>query len=98
MFTLIIFQEIKKGNCPSLDKTNVLPWLTKNLHWRVTLADGTEKNRTEVPGLLVSVVTTEVNLPVGQRPQYTGVYVTHPEITAGRPAGMGETPPPAPAA
>ena len=82
-------QEVKKGHCGSLDKTNVLPYLKDNLHWRVTLADGTEKDRDEVPGLLVSVVSTEVALPVGQRPRYSGVYTVHPEVTAGRPAGLG---------
>lgn len=87
--TAQIISEIKKGNCPSLDKENVLPWLKDNLHWRVTLADGTEKDRDEVPGLVVSVVTTEVALPVGQTPRYSGVYTVHPEVTAGRPAGLG---------
>jgi tyrosinase len=86
---LIHQQEIKKGNCPSLDKENVLPWLKDNLHWRVTLADGTEKDREEVPGLVVSVVTTEVALSMGQTPRYSGVYTVHPEVTAGRPAGLG---------
>jgi tyrosinase len=81
-------QEVKKGHCGSLDKANVLPYLKDNLHWRVTLADGTEKDREEVPGLVVSVVSTEVALPVGQRPRYSGVYTVHPEITAGRPAGL----------
>jgi tyrosinase len=55
----------------------------------VTLADGTEKDRDEVPGLVISVVTTEVELPVGHRPKYSGVYTVHPEVTAGRPAGLG---------
>jgi len=87
--TAQIISEVKKGNCPSLDKANVLPYLTQNLHWRVTLADGTEKDREEVPGLAVSVVTTEVELPYGHRPKYSGVYTVHPEVTAGRPAGLG---------
>jgi len=55
----------------------------------VTLADGTEKDRDEVPGLKVSVVSTEVELPIGGRPKYSGVYEVHPEVTAGRPAGLG---------
>jgi tyrosinase len=87
--TAQIISEVKKGHCGSLDKVNVLPYLKDNLHWRVTLADGTEKDREEVPGLVVSVVSTEVALPVGQRPRYSGVYTVHPEITAGRPAGLG---------
>lgn len=82
-------QEVKKGHCGSLDKANVLPYLKDHLHWRITLADGTEKDREEVPGLVVSVVSTEVALPVGQRPRYSGIYTVHSEVTAGRPAGLG---------
>lgn len=87
--TAQIIGEVKKGHCGSLEKSNVLPYLKDNLHWRVTLADGTEKNRDEVPGLVVSVVSTEVALPEGNRPKYSGVYMVHPEVTAGRPAGLG---------
>lgn len=70
----------------------MLPWLRQNLHWRVTLADGTEKERGEVPGLTLSVVTTDVVIPVHGRPQRSGVYQVHPEVTAGRPAGFGDAP------
>lgn len=45
------------------------PQLTKNLHWRVTLANGTERAREDVPGLVVALVTTDVHVPVGGRPQ-----------------------------
>ncbi|KAE8445423.1 hypothetical protein EG329_013436 [Mollisiaceae sp. DMI_Dod_QoI] len=85
--TAQIISEVNKGNCPSMDKDNVLPYLTKNLHWRVTLADGTEYPREDVPGLTITVATTEVTIPVHGRPQRSGVYETHPEVTAGRPAG-----------
>jgi tyrosinase len=71
-----------------MNKENVLPYLTKNLHWRVTLADGSEYPREDVPGLTVSVATTEVTIPVNGRPQRSGVYENHPEVTAGRPAGV----------
>jgi tyrosinase len=99
--TAQIIGEVKKSHCGSLDKSNVLPYLKDNLHWRVTLADGTERNRDEVPGLVVSVVSTEVALPEGNRPKYSGVYTVHPEVTAGRPAGLGagaETTPATPGA
>lgn len=71
-----------------MDKENVLPYLTKHLHWRVTLADGSEYPRGDVPGLTISVATTEVTIPVHGRPQRSGVYELHPEVTAGRPAGV----------
>jgi tyrosinase len=85
--TSALLKEYNAGNLGGMDKENVLPWLTKNLHWRITLADGTEKAREEVPGLKVSVVTTEVRLPPGGFPQFSGVYEVHPEVTQGRPAG-----------
>ncbi|KAH8653928.1 tyrosinase precursor [Tricladium varicosporioides] len=85
--TAALMKEYKKGSLGALSKENVLPWLRENLHWRVTVADGTEQLRQEVPGLRVSVVTTQVALPVGGYPQYSGVYELHPEVTDGRPAG-----------
>lgn len=86
--TAALLKEFKKGTLGGLGKENVLPWLRDNLHWRVTLADGTEKSREEVPGLKVSVVSTEVALPVGGFPVYSGVYEVHNEVTDGRPAGL----------
>ncbi|PBP18012.1 tyrosinase precursor [Diplocarpon rosae] len=88
-----IVSEVKRGNCPSMDKADVIQYLKEALHWRVCLADGTEKPREDVPGLTVSVVSTEVTIPAGgRRPVYSGVYELHPEVTAGRPAGYGEAP------
>jgi tyrosinase len=86
--TKALINEVNEGHCPSLAKENVLPWLQENLHWRVTLADGTEKDRSEVPGLVVTVVTTEVELPPHGFPRFSGIYTSHPEVTAGRPAGV----------
>ncbi|KAG9238946.1 tyrosinase precursor [Amylocarpus encephaloides] len=86
--TAALLQQYQAGNLGGLSKENVLPWLRRNLHWRVTLDDGTEKSRGEVPGLNLSVVSTEVELPVGGLPRYSGVYEVHPEVTDGRPAGM----------
>ena len=57
------------GTLGGLRKENVLPWLRDNLHLRVTLGDGTEKSRDEVPGLKVGGC-----FPVGGFPKYSGVY------------------------
>lgn len=65
----------------------MLPYLKDNLHWRVTLADGTDKRREEVEGLSVSVVTTEVEIEPNGKQRFSGVYQVHPEVTEGRPAG-----------
>ena len=74
----------------SLEKANVLPYLTRNLHWRVTGSDGSDIRREDVAGLKVSVVTTEVSIQQGGFPRYSGVYEVHPEVTEGRPAGCGD--------
>jgi len=82
-----LIDQYKKGNLGSMDKENVLPYLKDNLHWRVTLADGSDKRREEVPGLGVSVVTTDVEIQQGGRQRFSGAYQVHPEVTEGRPAG-----------
>jgi tyrosinase len=86
--TAALIKEVNAGHLGSVEKANVIPWLRNNLHWRVTLADGTEKERAEVPHLKVGVVSTEVLLPVGKRPQFSGIYEVHTEVTEGRPAGL----------
>jgi hypothetical protein len=47
------------------------------------LADGTERPREDVPGLIIEVVSTTANVAAGGRMRYTGVYESHPEITQG---------------
>jgi tyrosinase len=91
--TPILLKLYQAGDLGSLEKENVIPYLTKNLHWRVTLADGTEIDRGEVRGLKVSVVSTVVECggqENGGLPSYSGVYEVHTEVTGGRPAGLGD--------
>lgn len=86
--TPALIQSVEDGLLGSVQRENVIPWLRRNLHWRVTLADGTEKARDEVPHLKVGVVSTVVDLPVGRRPVFSGEYIIHTEVTEGRPAGL----------
>jgi tyrosinase len=74
----------------SLRKQDVLPWLTTNLHWRVTSVDGREVDRGSVEGLKISVVTTEITVNANEFPVYSGVYAVHCEVTEGRPGGFCE--------
>ena len=87
-----LLKEMEEGRLGSLERENVIPFLRKNLHWRVTLANGTEKARGEVPHLKIGVVSTVVNLPAGRRPQFSGEYIVHTEVTDGRPAGLRPSP------
>jgi len=89
--TNALILEVQHGHLGSVERANVIPWLRDNLHWRVTLADGTEKDRSEVPHLKVGVVSTEVHLPAGRLPEFSGVYEVHTEVTEGRPAGLNPT-------
>lgn len=87
--TSALLQDIVEGQLPSLEPEVVEPYLAKNLHWRVTVFDGSEKPRDEVPGLKVSVVSTKVRIGDDGVPIYSGEYESHPNITDGRPAGLG---------
>lgn len=87
---------MEEGRLGSVERENVLPFLRRNLHWRVTLADGTEQARDEVPHLKVGVVSTIVNLPAGELPEFSGQYIIHTEVTEGRPAGLNPSPTTAP--
>ncbi|EMR83072.1 putative tyrosinase precursor protein [Botrytis cinerea BcDW1] len=88
--TPILLKLYKNGDLGSFEVENVIPYLRQNLHWRVTLADGTEIDRGDVEGLKISVVSTEVRCAQGGFPEYSGEYEVHSEVTGGRPAGLGE--------
>lgn len=88
--TPILLKLYKNGDLGFLETENVIPYLRQNLHWRVTLADGTEIDRGNVEGLKISVVSTEVRCTQGGFPEYSGEYEVHSEVTGGRPAGLGE--------
>lgn len=73
----------------SLRPDEVVPYLRENLAWKVTLFDGQERDAAAVPGLKVSVASTEVT--IGEEdglPDYSDEYTIHPEATEGKPAGL----------
>lgn len=85
--TTALLGEIVAGRLASLKTEDVEPYLAKNLHWRVTMFNGEEKDRNEVPGLKVSVVSTNVRIGDDGVPVYSDVYTVHPAITDGKSAG-----------
>jgi len=85
--TTALLGEIVAGRLASLKTEDVEPYLAENLHWRVTMFNGEEKDRDEVPGLKVSVVSTNVTIGDDGVPVYSGAYTVHPTITDGKPAG-----------
>ncbi|KAK3335847.1 tyrosinase precursor [Cercophora scortea] len=87
--TSALLQDIVAGQVPSLKPEDVVPYLRENLAWKVSLFSGEEKNVLDVPGLEVSVASTEVTIGEDGLPNYSGQYQVHPEVTQGKPAGHG---------
>lgn len=77
------------GGVTSLEAADVVPYLREKLAWRVTLFDGGERSADEVPGLKVSVASTQVVIGEDGLPNYTGEYRVWPEITEGKLGGLG---------
>ncbi|AEO70659.1 uncharacterized protein THITE_2056637 [Thermothielavioides terrestris NRRL 8126] len=89
--TSALLQDIAvEGQLASLRPEDVVPHLRRQLAWRVTLFDGEERNVEQVPGLKVSVASTEVTIGEDGLPNYSGEYRVWPEVTDGKPAGLSE--------
>ena len=87
--TSALLQDIVEGEVASLDPAVVVPHLKEKLKWKVTLFSGEERDAAEVPGLKVSVASTKVTIGEDGLPQYSHEYTVWPEITDGKPAGLG---------
>ncbi len=86
--TSALLQDIAAGKLHSLDPATVVPYLAKNLEWRVTLFNGDETPAAGVPGLKVGVTSTEATIGPDGVPHFSGHYVVHPEVTTGKPGGI----------
>ncbi|KAL9088475.1 MAG: hypothetical protein Q9165_006199 [Trypethelium subeluteriae] len=97
--TLALMERYLAGLIDNLTPASVVPYLTKNLHWRVAKNDGTVvEDRSQVTGLTVFVVTNEVTLPEDNYslPIYAPDVEIYPKITTsqngnGRGNGTGLT-------
>ena len=87
--TSALLQDIVEGEVASLDAAVVVPHLKEKLKWKVTLFNGEERNAAEVPGLKVSVASTKVTIGEDGLPHYSHEYTVWPEVTDGKPAGLG---------
>ncbi|KAK0734565.1 common central domain of tyrosinase-domain-containing protein [Lasiosphaeria miniovina] len=89
--TSALLQDIAEGELADLTPASVVPHLQRQLQWRVALFSGDEQQAADVPGLKVSVASTEVTIGADDGlPVYSGHYAVYPEITAGKPAGLRE--------
>lgn len=84
--TLALVERYLAGMVDSLTPEDVIPYLQKNLHWRVALASGELQDRQDLNNLLVSVVTNEVTVPANpyDLPKYAPDVVPHPGCTTNR--------------
>uniref|UniRef100_L2GER5 tyrosinase n=1 Tax=Colletotrichum fructicola (strain Nara gc5) TaxID=1213859 RepID=L2GER5_COLFN len=84
--TLALVERYLAGMVDSLAPADVIPYLQKNLHWRVALVNGEVQDRQNVGNLLVSVVTDEVTIPSNPSdlPVYAPDVVVRPDCTTNR--------------
>ncbi|KAF2396866.1 Di-copper centre-containing protein [Trichodelitschia bisporula] len=87
--TTSLLGEMVGGDLESLEPEVVVPYLQRQLHWRVQTITGDEVPRDSVADLKVSVISAKV--VVGDDGiQRTGEWDVHTEVTDGRPAGLTE--------
>jgi len=74
-----------------LSADEVVPYLRRNLHWRMQDQDGTEIHRVDVPSLKVSVAHSEVTAPtsLAEFPTW-GEASNQTAVTTGRVGGANE--------
>ncbi|MCJ1316053.1 hypothetical protein MMC15_001373 [Xylographa vitiligo] len=72
-----------------MEPEDLIPFLTRNLHWRILNSFGTERQREEVGGLKVLVMERLVSLPLLECdvPVFEE-YTVQADITHGRPGGL----------
>ncbi|PSK46330.1 Tyrosinase [Elsinoe australis] len=86
--TSTLLNKCKTGEVKDLDPSNVEPYLQQNLNWRVGMFDGTAVDAGDVPGLSVTVVTSDVTPPSSddQMPVW-GHFASLPNITVDKIGG-----------
>lgn len=88
--TIALLERFLAGIVPSLSEDAIVPYLKENLHWRVTLGDGSERPRGDVDDLTVSVISNEVTVPaaVEELPKYAAGVEIYPAVTT-KESGVG---------
>ncbi|KAJ9648776.1 hypothetical protein H2199_000689 [Coniosporium tulheliwenetii] len=86
----VLEAKVAAGELGGLEESIVVPYLQKNLQWRITKVDGTEVPAAQVPDFKIAVVSTEVMPPTAMSdfPTWSSEYTVHGEITGGRPGGF----------
>lgn len=78
------------GSLLGMDEEKILPFLTKNLEWRIS-KNGVEVDVDSVEGFQASVYSSQASVPksVGELPSYTK-YVPQVEVTKGKTGGASK--------
>jgi tyrosinase len=78
---------VQLGSLLGMDEKTILPFLTKNLQWRIS-KNGQEVDVDSVEGFSASVYSSQASVPkaVGELPSYTK-YVPQVEVTKGKTGG-----------
>ncbi|GKT56388.1 tyrosinase precursor [Colletotrichum tofieldiae] len=84
--TIALAERYVAGLVESLAPAHVIPYLQRNLHWRVTLSSGEPQPRSQLDNLLVSVVTNKVTVPDSPTdlPHYADDVTPWPDATTKR--------------
>ena len=87
--TSTLVDKLAVGQLGNLGRNMTLPYLTKNLGWRVMKSDGTAVPNDQVPGLTVAVRSSDVTPAASDSefPSY-GQWQDHQECTHGKAGGV----------
>ncbi|KAF8202684.1 tyrosinase [Mycena galopus ATCC 62051] len=78
---------VEHSRLGSLEPDVVVPYLQRDLHWRIQKAGGHPVDLSNVPSLEVAVFATPMTFPPGSDFPVPGERHHHHEITGGRPGG-----------
>ncbi|KAF2213581.1 hypothetical protein CERZMDRAFT_39490, partial [Cercospora zeae-maydis SCOH1-5] len=84
--TIALMERYLAQIIPDLSVDTVVPYLQKNLHWRVAVDKQALDDRSQVPGLTVFVISNEVTVtePTDELPIFADDVVIHAEATTNR--------------
>ncbi|PVF92484.1 Di-copper centre-containing protein [Serendipita vermifera] len=89
--TAALADRLGEDKISKLEPAEIIPYLQRNLHWRIQRYDGTVIERTDMPSLKVAVAHFEASVPesIAQFPTW-GEGHKDTSVTVGRPGGAGE--------
>ncbi|KAH9819777.1 Di-copper centre-containing protein [Teratosphaeria destructans] len=86
--TSMLLAKVEAGDLPCMDPTEVTSYLTENLHWRISMFDGTRVSPEDLVDFQVEVVGAQASpaTSIDAFPMW-GNYTSLTSITQGKPGG-----------